>query len=106
MQGLTGGIPDRIDKVVDCSDRFVSRILVSFSNGYKLSIIRGDMSYGGASGLFEIAIIDNLGEFCTKRINRLRFCESLNGDVIGWLSEDEVKGWVIYVANLPMEVMR
>lgn len=103
MQGLiVSGILGNIDSVTDESDRFMSRILVKFVNGYELSIIRGNFSYGGESCLFEIAIFDNFGEFCTKRVFSTRYSESLNDDVIGWQSEDDVKGWAIYIATLPI----
>lgn len=101
MQNLIiSDIPKKIVSMIDNSDRFMSRILVKFVNGYQLSIIRGDFSYGGASGLFEIAIIDNLGEFCTNQVFATRYGKSLNDNVIGWLDECEVKDWAIYIANL------
>lgn len=101
---IVNDILQRIDKVTDESDRFVSRILVKFNNGYSLSVIRGPMSYGGRQGLFEIAIFDILGEFCTKCINYIRFGEDINDDVIGWLDESEVKQWALFVSALPMGV--
>lgn len=44
-----------VKEVIDSSDKYLTRVRVKFNNGYGLSIIRGEHSYGGRSGLFEIA---------------------------------------------------
>ena len=44
-----------------------------FDNGYSLSVVCNDYSYGGRSGLFEVALLHN-GEFC----------DFPWGDVQGW----------------------
>ena len=38
----------------DRSDDLMSRVLVTFTNGHTLSIIRGEHTYGGSEGLFEV----------------------------------------------------
>ena len=36
---------------------------INFDNGYNLSIVCNMMSYGSTDGLFEVALIDNDGNF-------------------------------------------
>jgi hypothetical protein len=48
-------LADYISRTDDNSDPFMSRLLITFKNGYKLSVIRGEYSYVGEDGLFEIA---------------------------------------------------
>lgn len=58
-----------ISEVIDNSEHFenaprysMNRVLINFTNGYSLSVIRGFYSYGGEKGLFEIASFDKKGE--------------------------------------------
>lgn len=50
-----------IAKTEDRSDELMSRLRVIFANGYELSIIFGEGSYGYEQGLFEIAPINKHG---------------------------------------------
>lgn len=97
---LTNDITHKIKSVEDHSNDYASRLRVTFNNGYSLSIIRGDWSYGGESGLFEIAVIDSDNEWFTRQVNEAMFGEELYDDVKGWQTESEVKQWAIFVANL------
>lgn len=97
---MTNDITHKIREVSNNSDQYMSRLLVTFNNGYALSIIRGSFSYGASQGLFEIAVYDPEDEFCTNRLNMVRFDENLCDDVKGWQTEEEVKQWAIFVANL------
>lgn len=63
-----------------------------FSNGYGASVIRHDGSYGGKSGLFELAVLDAWNNVTTDT--------SVTGDVIGWLSVDAVKAHLLQIAAL------
>ena len=57
---------------------------ILFDNGYGLSIVSHDFSYGGAEGLFEIALLDAEDE-------RIIYVDSLGfSDVIGHLDFSEV----------------
>jgi hypothetical protein len=58
---------------------------IDFDNGRGASVIRADFSYGGKSGLYELAIYHN---------------DVLGGDVRGWLTEDEVTKYLIEAQNL------
>lgn len=61
-------------------DGLVSRTY--FDNGYGVSVVKHDKSYGGNEGLYELAVL--LGE-------ELHYDNSVaNGDVVGWLKPDEV----------------
>jgi hypothetical protein len=59
------------------------RCRVQFPNGYGASIVRHNFSYGGKEGLYELAVLDQYGE--------LHYDNPVaNGDVRGYLSEDDV----------------
>jgi hypothetical protein len=59
------------------------RCRVQFPNGYGASIVRHNSSYGNEEGLYELAVLGKDGE--------LHFDNPVaNGDVRGYLSEDDV----------------
>lgn len=64
-----------------------------FENGYGVSIIRHDYSYGGSAGYFEVAVLDRTGE--------LTYDTPVTDDVIGWLSPAGVLEVMQQVAALP-----
>lgn len=66
---------------------------VMFPNGRGVSIIRHDHSYGGNAGLFEVAVLDADGD--------LDYSTPVTGDVLGWLSVDEVLNTMKAVYDLP-----
>ena len=51
----------------------------------KISAIKTDFSYGGKSGLWEIAVLDDAGQFITRDI-----WIGLDDDVIGHVSDDKL----------------
>ena len=55
---------------------------VEFPNGWGASIIQNDFSYGGKSGLFEIAVLDSDGKINSQT--------DITDDVLGWQDEDDV----------------
>nr|DAL55746.1 MAG TPA_asm: hypothetical protein [Caudoviricetes sp.] len=55
--------------------------IFQFENGYGASVIRGPLTYGGAEGLYELAVTHH-GEITDKT--------SITADVEGWLNEKEV----------------
>jgi len=59
-----------------------------------LSIIRGEYSYGGSSGLFEIAPINKDGELDGKVLG------IVDNDVEGWLTKEYVIERIKKIANL------
>ena len=50
---------------------------VAFRNGFEVSIVKHQYSYGGDKGLYEIGVFDAGGSMC---------------DPLGW--GDDVKGWL------------
>ena len=67
-----------------------------YKNGYGISIICNEFSYGGRDGLFEIAVLigdeDNY-EIC--------YTTPIASDVIGYLSPDEVNSIIGDIKKLP-----
>jgi hypothetical protein len=56
---------------------------IQFDNGYGASIVQHNLSYGGTEGLYELAVLDKNGD--------LHYDNPVaNGDVRGYLSEDDV----------------
>lgn len=86
-----------IAEVKNLSDDRVSRLRLVFKNGYQLSIIRGEFSYGGDQGLFEISPFDLEG--C---MNGGLFDEEDQGDdVLGYCNLEKVKYYVNKIGTLP-----
>ena len=56
--------------------------IVEFPNGWGASIIQNDVSYGGKSGLFEIAVLDSKGDINSQT--------DITDDVCGWCDEKDV----------------
>lgn len=81
-------------KINNTSDAFMTRLLITFKNGYKLSVIRGEYSYGGEDGLFEIAPKHPDG----KMDGSLLGIES--DDVQGYLTKNEVMEKALILAKL------
>jgi len=52
-----------------------------FDNGYEVSVVRSQYSYGGEKGLYELALFKD-GEIC--------YDTSITGDVIGYLRPEDV----------------
>lgn len=72
-----------------------------FQNGYGVSVVRfttdlGCGSYGAEEGFYELAVLlggENNYELC--------YSTPITDDVIGWLSEKEVEGYLDQIQNLP-----
>ena len=71
----------------------INRVLITFKNGYCLSIIRGTMTYGGDKGLFEIAPFNKENEMDGSIIG------VFDDDVLGYLSVEEVNKYIEEIAN-------
>ena len=52
-----------------------------FDNGYEVSVVKSQYSYGGEKGLYELAIFKD-GEIC--------YDTTITGDVIGYLRPEDV----------------
>ena len=64
-----------------------------FPNGFGASIVKSDISYGGKSGLFELAVLDN----DTGDINSTT---DITDDVIGWQDEDDIDRVLTAISKL------
>ena len=51
---------------------------VTFRNGFEVSVVKHDFSYGGKKGLYEIGVFNAAGHMC---------------DPLDW--GDDVKGWLL-----------
>lgn len=56
-----------------------------FPNGFGASVIRHKYSYGGKSGLWELAVISEANDW------GLTYETCITSDVIGWLNDDELQ---------------
>lgn len=67
-----------------------------FDNGYGVSVICNEMSYGGKEGLFELAVLKG-----TEKNYDLCYDTPITNDVIGWLESEEVDALIKQVKALP-----
>jgi len=89
---------DFIKGIEDRSDELFTRAHINFKNGKAISIVRGEYSYGGPQGLFEIAIKDmnNDEEWMPEVFDE----EDQGDDVLGYLNVDRVHYYIEKVGNL------
>ena len=83
---------DTIDYVDDNStlEMNMQRVRVHFKNGHSLNVIRGEYSYGGDEGLFEIMPSD-----------KAFIDEEDSGDsVVGYLTAERVQYYIDKIGNL------
>lgn len=65
---------------------------LTFPNGYTASVVRGDNTYGGRSGLYELAVLHD---------GRIVYDTPITSDVLGHLTEGDVTERLNEVAALP-----
>lgn len=63
-----------------------------FENGYGISVVRHSYSYGGSSGLYEIAVLGKDGD--------ITYNTPITNDVIGYLTPKEVTEIMIKIQEL------
>ena len=68
----------------------ISRII--FDNGYGATIVQGPHTYGGADGLYELAVLGKNDE--------ISYDTPVTGDVEGYLSEAQVTDLLIKIQQL------
>ena len=68
----------------------ISRII--FDNGYGATIVQGPHTYGGADGLYELAVVGKNDE--------ISYDTPVTGDVEGYLSEAQVTDLLIKIQQL------
>ena len=74
----------KISSIEDLTSPLCDSIRIQFSNEYELSVITGPYSYGGKSGLYEIAAINKFGDFDGSILNIEK------DDVLGFLTLEDV----------------
>ena len=65
---------------------------IQFENGYGASVVKGEYTYGGEDGLYELAVLDSNGD--------LTYSTPVTSDVEGYLSEDDVTKLLEQIQNL------
>ena len=63
-----------------------------FDNGYGVSVVSHNYSYGGTQGLYEVAVLDS--------DDNLTYDTSVTNDVIGHLTEEDVTNVMKQVQEL------
>lgn len=75
-----------------------NQIVFRFPNDYGASVIRGPYSYGGADGLFELAVLKwdgNKSELC--------YTTPITNDVIGHATSEDIDNLLTQIMALPSE---
>ena len=77
------------------SDSFMSgkKSRIMFENGWGASVVSHTFSYGGKTGLYELAVLDSNGELHYGN-------DVAQGDVRGYLTEEEVTDLLIQIQKL------
>jgi len=65
---------------------------IMLDNGYGISVVQGEHTYGGKKGFYEIAVLDEEGKLC--------YTSEITNDVIGFLTELEVSDYMIRIQKL------
>ena len=66
--------------------------VITFDNDYGASVVQTETSYGGKSGLYEMAILDKMGH--------LMYTTQITDDVIGYLTPEQVTEKLIQIQDL------
>lgn len=72
-----------------------------FENGYGVSVVRDVYTYGGKEGLFELAVTAHEKDEEGKTVTHICYDTPITDDVIGYLTEEQVKEITEQVKALP-----
>lgn len=72
-----------------------------FPNGYGVSVVKHDFSYGRELGLWELAVLQGDDED-----HSVCYDTPITDDVIGHLTEEQVDGIVTVIGELPKYIVR
>lgn len=73
------------------------RYWAKFDNGYGASIIRSAYSYGGETGLWELAVLN--------ADDKIDYETGITDDVLGWLTEEQVADTLDQIQALSVEAI-
>jgi len=73
-----------------------------FANGYGASVVKGDHTYGGEEGLWELAVIIFAKGTDNNHTYQLVYDTPITQDVEGNLNDDEVEKLLDQIMYLPM----
>jgi len=79
------------------------QLIAHYPNGYGASVIQGPYSYGGDSGLYELAVLHESRRRVVEIGDdgmELCFRTPITNDVIGYLTAEEVVGHLHEIARL------
>ena len=72
-------------------DRFITetgvhQVVHKFDNGFGASVVNGPYTYGGAEGLYDLAVLkfNDIGDY------HITYETEITDDVVGWLPEKKV----------------
>jgi hypothetical protein len=65
---------------------------VQFKNGYGASVVKGEYTYGGRDGFYELAVLNEDG--------RITYDTDITNDVCGFLCEAEVTALLMKIESL------
>lgn len=66
--------------------------VIMFENSYGASVVIGEFTYGGKSGLYELAVLNSKGD--------LTYDTPITSDVLGYLSQEDVTDVLINIQKL------
>lgn len=87
---------DTVHSWMDNSDPNMKRLRIRFKNGYGLSVIQGEHSYGGDRGLFEIAPVNSEGKLDGSLLDP----KDQGDDVLGYCTVEDVHRYIVKLGNL------
>lgn len=78
--------------------RELGRVKYRFPNNYGASVIQNEMSYGGAAGMYEIAVLKYHSD--DNEDWSIDSTTSVTDDVIGWLHPDKIDMHLLEIKSL------
>jgi len=79
------------------TDSLGTRVVFKFQNEYGASVIKGQYTYGGPVGLYEVAVLRWNDEFNYE----IDYSTPITDDVIGYLTTEEVVELLYKIQTLP-----
>ena len=76
----------------DDKQRGLSAARIIFDNGYGASVVKGEHTYGGKDGLYELGVLGKDGKLC--------YDTPITDDVEGYLTEEGVTEFLKQIQSL------